>query len=565
MQVAIYARYSSENQREASIDDQLRVCRARAEREGWEVVACFTDAALSGATTLRPGYQALLAAMRNGSIDIVLAESLDRVSRDQEHVAAFHKQAIFAAVRIVTLAEGEISELHVGLKGTMGALYLKDLADKTRRGLEGRVRQGRSGGGLCYGYRVLRGPAGTDGEPERGMREIVPAQAKVVRRIFEEFAAGYSPIAIARRLNTETIAGPRGGLWSEGAIRGHAKVGTGILRNRLYVGELVWNRRRWLKDPGTGRRVARQNAESECVVEDVPDLRIVDQALWEQVQHRLNSVARPECSPVLGKAAGAAPNWRDRRPRHVLTARIFCGMCGATYLAIGRDYLACQTAERSGPCSNRVRVRRARLERQVLDALGSQLMQPDKVAVFVSEFTAEWNRLSAEASAGRVGKQRELESVRRKLDGLVEAIADGLRAPGLQGRLDDLEGRRRALEAELASEAPPDLPRLHPNLADVYRDRVRRLAEALAAEGSPEIVEAIRALIDRVEVHPPAEAGSVPRIELVGHLAAMLRAAGVAGSANAKSPSAGADGLEVFLSSVQVDAGTGFEPVTFRL
>ena len=95
---------------------------------------------------------------------MVLTESLDRLSRDQEHIARFHKEAKFADVRIVTLAEGEISELHVGLKGTMGALYLKDLADKTRRGLEGRVRQGRSGGGLCYGYRVIRGAADPSGE-----------------------------------------------------------------------------------------------------------------------------------------------------------------------------------------------------------------------------------------------------------------------------------------------------------------------------------------------------------------------------------------------------------------
>ena len=153
MRCALYARYSSDQQREASIEDQLRVCRARAEREGWTVVEAFTDAALSGANTLRPGYQALLAAMRAGRLDLVLAESLDRFSRDQEHIAGFYKQASFAGVRVVTLAEGPVSELHIGLKGTMGALYLKDLADKTRRGLEGRVRQGRGVGRVSYVHR----------------------------------------------------------------------------------------------------------------------------------------------------------------------------------------------------------------------------------------------------------------------------------------------------------------------------------------------------------------------------------------------------------------------------
>jgi DNA invertase Pin-like site-specific DNA recombinase len=170
--VAIYARFSSDLQRDASIEDQVRLCRGLVEREGWSVVETFTDFAMSGSSALRPGYQALLAAVRAGQVDVVVSESLDRLSRDQEHVAALHKQTRFAGVRIVTLSEGEVSELHVGLKGTMGALYIKDLADKTRRGLEGCVREGRSGGGLCYGYRVVRGPAGRDGEPERGLREI---------------------------------------------------------------------------------------------------------------------------------------------------------------------------------------------------------------------------------------------------------------------------------------------------------------------------------------------------------------------------------------------------------
>ena len=80
-----------------------------------------------------------------------MAEALDRLSRDQEDVAALYKQLSFSGIKLITLAEGEINELHVGLKGTMNALFLKDLAQKTRRGLEGRVRQGKSGGGLCYG------------------------------------------------------------------------------------------------------------------------------------------------------------------------------------------------------------------------------------------------------------------------------------------------------------------------------------------------------------------------------------------------------------------------------
>jgi len=99
---------------------------------------------------LRPGYQKLLADGRGGGFDVVVAEALDRLSRDREHVAALFRQLSFADARIITLTEGEISPLQVGLKGTMNALFLSDLRQKVRRGLEGRVRQGRSGGGLCW-------------------------------------------------------------------------------------------------------------------------------------------------------------------------------------------------------------------------------------------------------------------------------------------------------------------------------------------------------------------------------------------------------------------------------
>jgi DNA invertase Pin-like site-specific DNA recombinase len=156
MRTAIYARYSSDLQRDASIEDQVRSCKERIEKEGWALTATYTDHAISGSVRLRPGYQKLLEDAREGLFDAVIAEALDRLSRDQEDLAGLYKQLTFAGIRLITLAEGEVSELHVGLKGTMNALFLKDLAQKVRRGLEGRVREGRSGGGLCFGYDVER-------------------------------------------------------------------------------------------------------------------------------------------------------------------------------------------------------------------------------------------------------------------------------------------------------------------------------------------------------------------------------------------------------------------------
>ena len=186
IRAALYARYSSDQQNAASIADQLRLCREYAEREGWQIVATYEDAAISGSSMiLRPGVQRLLADAQAGKFDIVVAEALDRVSRDQADVAILYKHLQFARVPLVTLAEGEISELHVGLKGTMNALFLKDLAKKTHRGLRGRVEKGFSAGAVGYGYRMVR-RLSSEGELVRGEREVDPAQALIVERIFRE-------------------------------------------------------------------------------------------------------------------------------------------------------------------------------------------------------------------------------------------------------------------------------------------------------------------------------------------------------------------------------------------
>ena len=198
MRAVIYARYSTDLQSASSIDDQVRLCRERVERDGHDLVQVYSDRAVSGASLMRPGIQALLQDAARGKFDLVYAEALDRISRDQEDVAGFFKRMRFGGVTIITLAEGEISELHVGLKGTMNALFLKDLADKTRRGLRGRVEAGRSGGGNSYGYDVVRNLR-ADGTVEAGERRINPDGANIVRRVFNEYKDGFSPREIAKR------------------------------------------------------------------------------------------------------------------------------------------------------------------------------------------------------------------------------------------------------------------------------------------------------------------------------------------------------------------------------
>lgn len=209
IRAAIYARYSSDLQSDASIEDQIRLCEARIEGEKWRLGNAYTDHAVSGASMMRPGIQMLMQDAQAGKFDVVVAEALDRVSRDQEDIAAIYKRLTFAGVRLVTLSDGEVSQIHIGLKGTMNAIFLKDLADKTRRGLRGRIEKGKSGGGITYGYNVVH-QLQADGTPVRGEREINTQQAEMVQRIFREYQFGTSPKAIATKLNKEGVPGPSG-------------------------------------------------------------------------------------------------------------------------------------------------------------------------------------------------------------------------------------------------------------------------------------------------------------------------------------------------------------------
>jgi len=198
--------------------------------------------------------------------------------------------------------------------------------------MRGRIKEKRAAGGLSYGYAVKR-EIDANGEPVRGGRIINPGEAATIRRIFSEFASGASPRAIAKRLNGERIRGPGGRPWQDTTIRGHAERGTGILRNELYAGRLVWNRQRFVKDPATGKRQARRNPHAAWIVEDVPELRIVDEVLWERVSSRLHAIAKTPTSVAIRESRF----WEKRRARHILTGLAVCGRCDHPLAAVGRD------------------------------------------------------------------------------------------------------------------------------------------------------------------------------------------------------------------------------------
>ncbi|MEM9098681.1 MAG: recombinase family protein [Pseudomonadota bacterium] len=503
---AIYARYSSDLQSDASIEDQVRLCKLRAEGAGATVTESYADHGISGASTLlRPGVQAMLQDAMAGKFDLLFAEALDRLSRDQEDIAAIYKRLSFAGIKIVTLSEGEISELHIGLKGTMNALFLKDLADKTRRGLRGRVEAGRSGGGNAYGYDVVKS------EDDKGQRTINSAQSAVIQRVFRDYLAGISPKKIAFALNKEGIPGPTGRAWGPSTIYGNRERGTGILNNELYIGRMIWNRLTYVKDPDTGKRISRMNPEEDWVIQEVPDLRIVDQEVWDAVKAKQGAINKQAKSGFMNA----------QRPKNLFSYLIKCGECGGGCSMLGAVQIGCSTARNKGTCSNRLTISRNYLEEDILGALQDQLMDPELCAVFCKEYTAHLNRLRRGRLDAEADRRKELAKLERERVRMVQAIKDGMPAEMIREEAERIAARMDVLKRELGDVEDP-VPILHPAMADMYAREVQRLIETLnEEEHRTEAAGLIRQLVDRIVLTPDAT-GTRLVVDLEGDLAGIL-------------------------------------------
>jgi len=563
MRAAIYARYSTDMQRQASIDDQSEICRRYIERQGWTLVDTYADSATSGSSAFRPGFQRLRADAGARRFDVVVTEAIDRLSRNLGDIAKLFDELTFHNVQIHTTGFGLVTQMHVGVMGMMGQMQLADIREKTRRGMAGRVREGKIPSGLAYGYAVVPPPPGAK---DAGERKINPAEATVVERIFRDYAAGMAPRQIAAALNAEAIPGPGGRPWGDTTIRGQVDRGTGILNNTLYIGQLTWNACSYVKNPATGKRVARVNPVEQREITAVPELRIIDDALWQQAKARQNEV-RTE----MGKDATGNPLNRAHRSKFLLSGLLKCGCCGAGYAVVAADRYGCSTYRSKGTCSNNISITRQSVEARVLAGLQDRLLTPELVATFITTFQQELARLQRDSGQTQARLKDQLAAVDRKLEGVLRAIEDGAWNDALKTRLNDLEAQQASLRQQLqAAASPAPVVRLHPNAAALYAAKVAELHTALDQPHiRVEAMEVLRTLIERIVLTPDETAPNGLAVELFGDLATILNLASSTGRMPGKSAALGtkknpqeAGASEGLLSVV---AGARFELTTFRL
>ncbi len=507
---ASYTRYSSDRQNEASNEDQDVLNRRYAAKAKLAVIATYSDAATSGASTLdRFGWLRLMADARRGLFEVIVVESISRAFRDQADYHAARKLLTFREIEIHTIA-GPLGALEGSITAMMSERQLVDLAQMVHRGQEGAVRRGQHVGPPAFGYKLL--PPAEIGKP--AVLAIDDTQAAIVRRIFRDYADGASPRAIAVALNDDGIASPRGKHWNASTLHGSRKRQNGILQNALYDGRMIWNRQRFLKNPETNTRVSRLNPQSEWVTADAPELRIVDRALWKAVQAR--------------REARAGNGSHHTAPRHLLSGLIKCGACGASYTVAGTDkrgkYLRCAGYAEGRGCGNHTTLSLAKTERRVIESIQRELGTPDLIAEYVREFHKAMTAQRRTEDVRRQGLARELSQVEVAIGRIIASIEDGLPARPLANRLSALETKKADIESALAA-MPAEPVHLHPKAADLYRRKIKDLAtalKALPARRKPEVQAAMRELVEKIVVRPTGPYKPA-NLELHGRLAAILQ------------------------------------------
>lgn len=408
-----YARYSSDRQNPRSIDDQFMVCEKIAKQNGYKIVKFYKDAAISGGGTLaREGFQEMMrdAAAKDRTFQAVIIESLSRMSRDLADSARDFKRLDYRRIALIDL-EGRTNTMRVGMSGIMNQEFVKHLGNQLRRAWSGRVKDGLIPGKPPYGHRIVAG--------KRFEHEIDPVAAPIVVRIFNEFAAGEPLRDIATRLNKDGIPSPVGRNWNHQVFTSGGGSGLGMLGNRRYIGELVWNSHRSVKNPDTETRTKQKADPDDLIVHEHPHLRIIDQDLWDRVQALKIGRSRQKKEPGV---------YKKTIVHHLIADKLVCGECNGrmqiTWSRTGeKTRVGCSNARLRGICTNVKTYNLEDIEATVLHGCKHDL-DVEALMAFTKGAHAEWTERQKMASAERIEVERSINRATERIDRISTAIAD---------------------------------------------------------------------------------------------------------------------------------------------
>ena len=408
MTAVIYARYSSDNQREESIEGQIRECTAYAEKNGITVIKHYIDRAFSAKTDNRPEFQQMIKDSGKKLFDVVLVWKFDRFARNRFDSANYKmilkKNGVHLISVMEPIAEGSQGILVETLLEGMAEYYSAELSEKVIRGQTENALKGKCTGGTgTIGYKI----------DDDKFYHLDPLTAPLVLEAFQRYDNGDKMVEIVNFLNDKGVRNMLGGKMT------HSSVNT-MLKNRRYIGELSFR---------------------DIVVPDAIPV-IVPKDLFDRVQKRLDKNKR---APACGKAD----------EEYLLTTKLFCGKCGALMFgesgtsATGRTYYyyKCANVKRRKGC-NKKTVQKDWLEDLVVRET-MKLIQDDAVIDKIVQLVMD---VQNQENTTIPLLEKQLREVNKKLDNLMKAIEDGLYARTTKERLEALESQKGELTVKIADE-----------------------------------------------------------------------------------------------------------------
>ena len=412
MTAVIYARYSSDSQREASIEGQLRDCKAYAEKNGITVVGTYIDRAYSAKTDDRPDFQRMIKDSAKKIFDVVLVWKLDRFARNRFDAVNYKYQLEKNGVHLVSamepISQGPEGIMVESMLIGMAEYYSAELALKVARGERENALQCKYNGGIV--------PLGfTIGKEDR-LYHIDPETAPIVQEIFTRYANGEPAEKIAASLNERGLRTRTGKPFVKNSF-------FQIFRNRRYIGEY---RYKDIVTPG-----------------GIP--AIVDEDLFDRVQQRFEQ----------NRIAHGRPAKED--VSYLLTTKLFCGKCGTlmggesgtSHMGNTYYYYKCGNAKRHGKAHCDLKaIRKEPLERFVVDTAIK--------VIFNDEIIEQLIDLVMEAQQKENTRlpvlKDQLRDTEKRLANLLEAIEQGILTSTTKQRLDELEARKEALNTSILEE-----------------------------------------------------------------------------------------------------------------
>jgi hypothetical protein len=322
-----------------------------------------------------------------------------------------------------------------------------------------------------------------------------------------------------------------------------------MLRRELYTGRVVWNRSRFVKAPGSNKRLRRERPMSEWRIVERPELRIVDEALWDRVQKRIERIAEQFKGkrPGLYNRAATSP--------YLLTGFLKCSSCGASLAIVtgrskgGRGKYGCPQNFYRGACSNRLKESADLVENRLLAGLQHSVLQPEVVNYAMQEFERQLGASLSDLSNSIERMRQRSNAIQQELDRLIGAVASVGHSPTLVKAIHDREQELSEITGKLIAPEPESVSARMSRIRQFVSDRLWNIRELLYADVPRAKAELVKHVTD-IEMVPQPEGRG-------GHYIAV-------GGWNLLG------GLEEDLNEneaerVRMVAGRGFEPLTFGL